>query len=149
MTLDNDTACKFLFKLFQNCFVTGVVPSLWLKGIITPLPKDNSRDSMNDRGITLACSMYKLYCYILNARLVTWSEANGLIADAQNGFRSARNFQDHLNSLTNIIETRKQMKKSTFVLFVDFSKAFNKINRESLWSKLKQMGVPEKMVNAL
>ncbi len=54
-----------------------------------------------------------------------------------------------INSLTNIIETQKQMKKSTFILFVDFNKAFDKINRESLWSKLKQMGVPENMVNSL
>ncbi len=87
--LDNDITYKFLFKLLQNCFETGVMPSLWLKGIITPLPKDNTldpRDPMNYRGINLVCSMYKLYCYILNARLLTLSEVNGLIADAQNGF---------------------------------------------------------------
>ncbi len=41
------------------------------------------------------------------------------------------------------------MKKSTFVLFVHFIKAFDKINKESLWSKLKEMEMPEKMVNSL
>ena len=150
--LDNETARQFLYSLFHTCYETGIVPSLWLKGIINPLPKDNTldpRDPMNYRGITLACSMYKLYCYILNARLVTWSETNGLVDDAQNGFRTNRSCVDQISSLTSIIETRKAMKKSTFTLFVDFSKAFDRINRQFLWDKLSRMGLRGKMMTAL
>ncbi len=37
---------------------------MWIKGIINPIPKDNTlnpRDPMSYRGITMACAMYKLY----------------------------------------------------------------------------------------
>ncbi len=59
---------------------------------------------MNYQGIALACSMYKLYCSVLNSRLMEWTAANKLIGDSQNGFRSNRSCVDQISSLTNIIE---------------------------------------------
>lgn len=40
--------------------------------------------------------MYKMYYYILSARLSTWVEENGLIADEQDGFRKKRSMTDHM-----------------------------------------------------
>ncbi len=73
--------------------------------------------------------MYKLYRSVLNSRLVECAEANKLIADSQNDFRSDCSCVDQISLLTNIIETRKQMNKPTIALFVDFSKAFDKFSR--------------------
>ena len=75
---------------------------------------------MSYRGIALAPSSYKLFCGILNNRLVKWADANGILADEQNGFRKGRSIVDHISSLTNIIETRKLKRKQTFVAFIDF-----------------------------
>ena len=64
----------FLHKLFNICFNFGKIPSVWFKGIITPIPKcstSDPRDPLSYRGITLAPCAYKLYCSILNNRLVT------------------------------------------------------------------------------
>ncbi len=80
---------------------------------------------MSYRGITLACAMYKLCCGVSNSRLVVWAEVNGFIEDKQNGFRADRSCVDHLSTLTNMIDTRKQ---STFTAFIDFSKAFDRIS---------------------
>ena len=41
------------------------------------------------------------------------------------------------------------MKKDTFVAFIDFSKAYDSIPRDKLWSKLKQMGLCGRLYNAL
>ncbi len=122
------------------------------KGIINPIPKDNTLDPidpMSYRGITLACAMYKLYCGVLNSRLVAWAEENGLIEDEQHGFRADRSCVDHLSSLTNIIETQKLFKQSTFKAFIHFIKAFDRINSDFLWLKLKHLGLPSKMLNAI
>ncbi len=83
--------------------------------------------------------MYKLYYGVLNSRLVGWAEVNGLMEDEQNGFRADRSCVDHLSSLTNIIETRKLLKQSTFTAFIDFSKAFDRINRDFLSLKLEHL----------
>ncbi len=53
--LNNDTACHFLLQLFHKCFEKHIVPSMWMKGIINPIPKDNTlepRDLLSYRGIT-------------------------------------------------------------------------------------------------
>ncbi len=83
--------------------------------------------------------MYKVYCGVLNNRLVTWTEINGLIADEQNGFQRGRSTLDHLSSLTSIIETRKLKRLDTYVAFIHFSKAYDRINRSILWKHYIKM----------
>lgn len=82
--LKNDTSVSFLHILFNVCFNKGIVPSMWSKSIINPIPKSSTtdrRDPLSYRGITLASSMYKLYSSILNTRLSSWSESNDKFVD--------------------------------------------------------------------
>ena len=92
---------------------------------------------MSYRGIALAPASYKLFCGILNNRLVNWAETNAIFSDEQNGFRKGRSIIDHISSLTDIIETRKLKRKQTFTAFIDFRKAYDSINRSLLWLKLE------------
>lgn len=150
--LQNDTSVLFLHTLFNVCFSNGTVPSIWGKCIINPIPKPSmtdSRDPLSYRGIALASAMYKIYCNILNARLSCWAEHNDKIADEQNGFRKKRSTIDHLSTLTSIIDTRKQVKKATFCAFIDFSKAYDFINRDKLWKRLNEIGVAGNMWRAV
>ena len=138
--LRNDTALAFLYQLFQKCFKSGTVPSIWLKSIINPIPKNSTNDPcdpMKYRGISLASCVYKLYCGILNSRLQNWAEDNNVLTDTQNGFRRGRSCIDHISSLYNIIDTRKKRKLSTYAAFVDFAKAFDALDRQLLWHKLE------------
>jgi hypothetical protein len=43
-----------------------------------------------------------------------WVDDNDLLTDEQNGFRKERSTVDQLYSLTNIIEVRKKLRKSSF-----------------------------------
>ena len=109
--LKNDTAVSFLQILYNICFDNGTVPSDWGNCIINPIPKSSTsdkRDPLSYRGISLAPTMYKLYCSILNRRLSYWSEQNDKVVDEQNGFRKGRSTADQILSLTNIIDTRKK-----------------------------------------
>ena len=56
---------------------------------------------------------------------------------------------DHLQSPTSIIDTRKKKKLSTFCAFIDFSKAYDFINRDKLWFRLYDTGVSTKMISAV
>ena len=40
-----------------------------------------------------------------------------------------------------IVETRLKKKQETHVAFVDFSKAYDRIDRKLLWHKLEQFGI--------
>ena len=147
--IQSDTCIHFLHRLYCVCFETGKIPEAWEYGIITPLLKESAsdpRNPMNYRGITVTSAIYKAYCNLLNQRLTVWVESTGKITDFQNGFREKRSTIDHLTTITSIIENRKAVKKSTFVVFVDFSKAYDNINRELLWNKLNLYGIGGKNV---
>jgi len=42
--LKNDVAILFMHTLFNICFDKGIVPSIWGKCIINPIPKSSSSD---------------------------------------------------------------------------------------------------------
>ena len=74
---------------------------------------------------------------------------HGLYADEQNGFRKDRSCADHLFSLTSIIRNRKRDRLSTYVAFIDFEKAFDRVDRNLLFYKLNSMGLGGKMLNMI
>ncbi|MCG8033469.1 MAG: reverse transcriptase family protein, partial [Candidatus Thiodiazotropha taylori] len=150
--LKNDTACSFLLKLFNICFLVGKVPNEWSKCVLNPIPKSSSldkNDPLSYRGIALAPASYKLFCALINNRLTKWAENNNILADEQNGFRSGRSTIDHISTLTNIIETRKLKRKQTFAAFIDFKKAYDSVNRTLLWSKLEDIGIAGNILNVI
>ena len=119
---------------------------------ITPVHKNkncDNRDPGNHRGIAITSSVYKIYCCIINVRLSEWVEVNNFLQDEQNGFRKKRSTVDQLLSFTNIVESRKLKRLDTFVAFIDFSKAYDHINRGLLWQKLERLGLNGNILNAL
>ena len=63
-----------LHSLFQRCFDTGIIPSLWRQAIICPIPKDATTDKripLNYRGISLLLTIAKLYSDMLNNRIAS------------------------------------------------------------------------------
>ena len=93
--------------------------------------------------------MYKVYCNVLSKRLNDWADDHCILAEEQNGFRSGRSCLDHLLTLTSVVQTGKSQRKDTYVAFVDFSKAYDKINRNKLWKKLAAFGINDKFLNTL
>ena len=99
--------------------------------------------------ITITSSVYKLYCQILNHRLIAWSEVNNVLCDEQNGFRPGRCTIDHAGNLQMCLKILLRKKLSTFAVFIDFSKAYDRINRELLWHKLIKMGISGRFLASL
>ena len=150
--LKNDTLFFFLRVLFNVCFHSRSAPSVWSKSTINPTPKSSQsdpRDLLSYRGIILVSSMYNMYSAVLNNRLSKWAEHNNKLADEQNGIRKTRRTIDQLTSLTNIIDTRKKLKLSTFCAFIDFRKAYDYINRTKLWNRLGDIGISGKILSAV
>ena len=99
--------------------------------------------------ITLEPCAYKLYCSVLNNRLIEWLDEREVIKDEQNGFIKGRSTIDHISTSTSIIETRKKCKLSTFVSFIDVKKAYDIIDRYLLFNKLDNLDLSSKFMLAL
>ena len=120
--------------------------------IIKPIPKNSLADfriPLEYRGISLLSTVYKLFTSVINDRIVKIAESQNIYADEQNGFRKKRSCEDHLYSITSIIRNRKRDKLPTFVSFVDFEKAFDRVDRDLLFFKLKSMGFNGKVLQAI
>jgi hypothetical protein len=87
---------------------------------------------------------------VLQQRLSSVLEKKGLRSNYQFGFRSGRGTQDAalvLQALADhyVGENRRRL----YVAFVDFSKAFDCVNRDLLWKRLEQLGVGGTFLQAL
>ena len=77
-------------------------------------------------------------------------ETHNLLVDEQNGFRKDRSCIDHFFALSGVVEQRLNNGNDTFVCFVDLRKAFDSVNRDLLWYKLRHFyGVEGKFLSIL
>lgn len=87
----------------------------------------------------------KIYDYTLNNRLMKWYQPDMEQAGSQPG-RGCLNHIVTLRLLTNFaIETKRKL----FILYVDFSKAYDRIPRDKLLASLQRYGIGDTMLKAL
>jgi len=139
-----------LCHLFNVLLEKGHFPPKWCQAIICPLYKGKGsiHDKNNYRGISLLNVVGKIFTKVLNNRLVHWAEANRMFKPEQIGYRKGFCTVDHLFSLQASVQ--KYLSKSggrLYVLFVDFSKAFDCIQHDILFYVLLKRGIHGKFVN--
>ena len=100
-------------------------------------------------GITLVSCLSKIFTSILNERLKNWSENYDIISDAQFGFKAGNSTTDAIFVLHWLISRRIAKSKKLFCCFVDYQKAFDKIDRNIMISKLAKSGVDCQMLNII
>lgn len=145
-----DIISPFLLKLYNRLFSNGEYPRLWGEGIIVPIFKGgNPDDTGNYRGITLINIMGKIYSQILLNRLNKWAEKEEKILGNQFGFQKGKSTTDCIFTFHSIIAKTLSMGEKLYCIFIDYEKAFDKINRSLLWHKLLTEQVSSKFVNAL
>ena len=131
-----------LAKLF-TCILLGTYPATWGTSALAPVPKAGGRaDDPNDyRGIAVSAVLSKLYSLCLFARLDPWAESSGLRAKGQAGFRQGRSTVDNCFILRHLSESAAAKGKPLYAAFIDFSKAYDRIDRALLWKVLEGAGL--------
>ena len=119
-------------------------------GIIVPIFKNgNTDDAHNYRGITLINILGKIYSQILLNRLSKWSEKHDKLSKNQFGFQKGKSTVDCIFLLHSVISKVLHSGEKLYCVFIDYEKAFDRINRPLLWHKLIHEGVSSKFVRAL
>ena len=138
-----------LVLLFNNLYEEGYFPEEWATGIIMPIYKKGDRSlPTNYRGITLTSTMCKLFTHILNQRLLQWSEKYHISCQAQFAYKPGYSTTDAVFVLHSVIA--QTVKESDAVCcFIDFSKAFDHVERSILFKKMIKYGVSSKMLKMI
>jgi len=137
-------------KLFNFSLSKTKVPSNWKKSNIVPIfKKDDASIINNYRPISLLSSVSKLMERIIFKYIANFFKDNFVLTDNQSGFQSGR------STVTQLIELYHQLCKSleagkeVRVIFLDISKAFDRVWHAGLLHKLKLAGINGNLLNWL
>ena len=131
-----------LEQLFSFIWQEEIVPRQWRDGLIVNIFKKGDReDPGNYRGITLLSVVGKVFCKILNNRLVQCLDKEGALYEGQAGSRLSRGCMDNVYTLNEIMQSRLREDKKTFAFFLDIQKAYDTLWHDGLWYKLWDMVV--------
>ena len=146
-----DEILNVIVRYFNIVLESGIVPEDWCVGVIIPLYKNkgNIKDPDNYRGITLLSCVGKLFTALLNQRLTDYMDAVGGIGDEQAGFRHGYSTMDHIFTLYSILQVYMNKGKRVYCAFIDYKKAFDFVDRVSLWKKMLSIGINGKLLNVI
>lgn len=133
-----------ILKLFNLLLESGHFPEIWKENLITPIFKNGEKyDPNNYRGITVSSNLGKLFCSIINDRLVGFIQENKILNNCQIGFMPKKRTADHIYTLQTLIQKHVHQTKQgkIFGCFIDFKKAFDSVWHNGLFLKLLQSGV--------
>ena len=89
----------------------------------------------------------KVFARIVLSRLGDGVEMH--LRTEQAGFGPGRSCNDQIFTLRQIIEKVTAWQKPVMINFIDFRKAFDCLHRPSVWSILKQYGIPDTIVTII
>ena len=92
-------------KLFNAVLSSGTMPQTWCGGLITPIFKSGTRsDPSNFRGIGISSCLGKLFCSILNQRLLEHVQSLHILHKSQTGFLANNRTEHHVLTLRTLID---------------------------------------------
>ena len=147
---NTESLSNILQILFKKIWHQERIPEDWRKGLIIKLPKKGNLTNPNNwRGITLLPVISKIFLKVIHSRISEKMEEENKIQEEQAGFRAGRSCTDQIFTLRNIIEQCHEWRFLLFINFVDFSKAFDSIHRDTLWKILSTYGIPPKLISMI
>ena len=143
-----DLISKPVFEIFRRSLDEGRLPVNWKRAVIKPIYKGGSRtDPANYRPISLTSVLCKTFERLVKTRLQQLMEGHRLISPAQHGFRNRRSCVSNLLLAREIWTRSLDSCRRLDVVFVDFSKAFDKVPHRRLLRKLEAYGVHGKLLS--
>ena len=137
-----------IHELFIRIWDEETIPHDWKKGLLVKLPKKgDTSQCKNWRGIMLLVIAQKIMSRVIYERIK--GPLEGRLRDEQAGFRAERSCCDQIATLRILIEQSLEWNSGLYMTFVDFEKAFDSVDRASLWGILGNYGVPKKIVNMI
>ena len=142
--LNIDWIC--IITLLFNIVFRGLYPFQWaLSKVFNIFKKGDRMDTGNYRGISILVALAKLYDMVLSKRFSLWFKPMVEQAGSQKG----RGCEEQILSVRLLIDIARKCKHTLYISFIDYQKAYDKVNREKLLKLLDQKGCGSTFLQAL
>ena len=146
-------ACKTelaypLWLMWDKSFQSGIIPPDLKLQEISPIYKKGSKaEPANYRPVSLTSHLIKTFERVLRSRLVEFLERNNILPDNQHGFRRNRSCLTQLLEHADTVLKHLNSGDEVDVIYLDYSKAFDKVDHRILLEKMKRYGIRGKVYN--
>ena len=131
---------KQLVGLCKKMYDEGVWPEDFTKVVMIPLQKKTRAEECEDyRTISLISHASKIMLKVLTKRIA--ARATGFIGKNQFGFRKGCGTRDAIGVMRMLCERSLEHGNEVYICFVDFEKAFDRVNWVKLMEVLKELQV--------
>jgi Reverse transcriptase (RNA-dependent DNA polymerase)/Endonuclease-reverse transcriptase len=147
-----DLGCEYLARLINGILAGDQdIPDDWGVGRVSLLEKPTSvkGDLTTYRPITISTVLYRVVAKILCSRMSAWMEENEILGEMQNGFRTGRRGDDNIFMLTSCIEMARKRDQGLVCAFLDASRAYDRVDRDKLWSILDDLGMNQAWIKMI
>ena len=142
--------CKPLELIFQSCIKHGKFPNEWNMANVAPVHKKSDKQILeNYRPVSLLPICGKVFERLIYNSLSEYFIQNDLISPYQSGFKPGDSCTNQLISITHEIYQSFDDGFQVRGVFLDISKAFDKVWHDGLIYKLKQNGVAGDLLDTL
>ena len=117
---------------------------------VIPIYKGSDQgEAQNYRPVSLTSHIMKAFEKIVRKNIVTFLEENNLYNASQHGFRQGRSclsqLLEHFDTILSFLERGVNID----TIYLDFSKAFDKVNHNILLKKMKNLGIKRKLLKLI
>ena len=136
-----------IFIIWKHSIDAGVMPEKTLLAYITPILKAVDRSlPVNYRPVSLTNHLTKIFERVLRRQIVGHLDAQGLMNKTQHGFRSRFSTITQILTYYDSVLTMLEEGCPVDAIYLDFSKAFDKVDHRILMKKLESLGITGKLL---
>ena len=119
-----------------------LMPQDLKRSVFIPISKkSNAKECSNYCTIALISHASKVMLKVLQARFQQYVSLE--LPNVQAGLKKSRGTRDQIANICWISEKAREFQKNIYFCFIDYGKAFHRVDPNKLWKILKEMGIPD------
>ena len=144
------TISQDLCHIFNYIIETRDFPADWAVGLRSAIYKSGIKSStLNYRGVTVLPMFEKIFEILVQKRIEYIDEVFDNQDRYNGGFKKGSRTADNIFILMGLIHRQLSLGLILILILVDFSKAFDRINRAILFYKIKKSGLRGRVIDTL
>lgn len=142
------SSLQVIYKILNQWLDQETIPEEELQSLVVLIfKKGNLKKLDNYCPISLLNVLYKIDAAIIQRRLSKGRDYD--LQHTQYGFRKNRGTADAIHCIRRVIDKGESTNTKTFIVLLDWEKAFDSVTHESIFLALNRFQVPTKLINII